>query len=40
MSHDVYLVGSVPLGNAEQVFRTVSAAFGSKLKRVPDGETG
>jgi len=40
MSHDVYLVGSVPLGNAEQVFRTVSAALGSKLKRVPDGETG
>jgi len=40
MGHDVYLVGSVPMANAEQVFRTVSAAFGTKLKRIPDGETG
>ena len=40
MSHDVYLVGSVPMADAEQVFETVSAAFGSKLKRIPDGETG
>jgi hypothetical protein len=40
MSHDVYLVGSVPAANAEDVFRTVSAALGSKLKRIPDGETG
>ena len=40
MSHNVYLVGSVPMANAEQVFRTVSAAFGAKLKRIPDGETG
>jgi methionine synthase II (cobalamin-independent) len=40
MSHDVYLVGSVPMANAEQVFQTVSAAFGAKLKRIPDGETG
>jgi hypothetical protein len=40
MSHDVYLVGSVPMANAEAVFRTVSAAFGAKLKRIPDGETG
>jgi hypothetical protein len=40
MSHDVYLVGSVPMATAEEVFRTVSAALGPKLKRIPDGETG
>src|SRR5262245_3103885 len=40
MSHDVYLVGSVPLASAEQVFETVSAILGPKLKRIPDGETG
>jgi hypothetical protein len=40
MSHDVYLVGSVPMANAEQVFATVSSALGPKLKRIPDGETG
>jgi len=37
--HDVHLVGSVPLDNAEQVFVTVSAALGQRLKRIPDGET-
>ena len=36
----VHLVGSVPLDNARDVFETVSAALGSKLKRIPDGETG
>jgi hypothetical protein len=40
MPHGVHLVGSVPLANAEQVFATVSAALGSRLKRIPDGETG
>ena len=40
MTHDVHLVGSVPLANAEQVFSTVSAALGRKVKRIPDGETG
>jgi len=40
MPHDVHLVGSVPLGNAREVFATVSAALGSRLKRIPDGETG
>lgn len=40
MSHDVYLVGSVPLQNARQVFEEVSAALGTKVKRIPDGETG
>ena len=40
MPHDVHLVGSVPLGNAREVFATVSAALGHRLKRIPDGETG
>lgn len=40
MSHDVYLVGSVPLANAREVFETVSAALGPRVKRIPDGETG
>ena len=35
-----HLVGSVPLPDAETVFRTVSQALGASLKRVPDGETG
>jgi hypothetical protein len=38
--HDVYLVGSVPMADAEQVFATVSAALGRRIKRIPDGETG
>ena len=40
MGHDVYLVGSVPMADPEQVFRSVSAALGSRIKRIPDGETG
>ena len=39
MSRDIYLVGSIPLDNAEQVFVEVSAAFGRKIKRISDGET-
>lgn len=35
-----HLIGSVPLADAEAVFRTVSAALGSHLSRLPDGETG
>ena len=38
--HDVYLVGSVPMANSEEVFETVSAALGRRIKRIPDGETG
>ncbi len=38
--HDCYLVGSVPMENAEAVFTNVSAALGTQLKRIPDGETG
>lgn len=35
-----HLVGSVPLADAETVFRTVSTALGPHLSRLPDGETG
>ena len=38
--HDVYLVGSVPMENAQQVFETISDALGRRIKRIPDGETG
>ena len=38
--HDIHLVGSVPMANAEQVFATVAQALGPRLKRIPDGETG
>src|SRR5205085_1956368 len=34
------LVGSMPLPDAETVFRTVSGALGQHLIRIPDGETG
>jgi hypothetical protein len=40
MPRDIYLVGSVPMANARAVFETVSAAFGPRIKRIPDGETG
>ena len=40
MARNVHLVGSVPLANAREVFETVSAALGERLKRLPDGETG
>jgi hypothetical protein len=40
MSRNVYLVGSVPLANAQEVFETVSAALGPRLLTLPDGETG
>ena len=36
----VHLVGSVPLGSAEEVFRTVADAIGDRVRRLPDGETG
>jgi hypothetical protein len=36
----VHLVGSVPLGDAERVFRTLGGRLGPHLKRLPDGETG
>lgn len=36
----VHLVGSVPLGDADEVFQTVGRALGRHLRRIPDGETG
>src|SRR5689334_19495402 len=36
----VHFVGSIPLPDAETVFRSLSAATGPHLKRLPDGETG
>jgi hypothetical protein len=40
MAHDCYLVGSVPMANAETVFTAVGAALGPRIKQIPDGETG
>jgi hypothetical protein len=37
---DIYLVGSVPMANAAEVFERIGAAFGPRIKRIPDGETG
>ncbi len=37
---NIHIVGSVPLADAETVFRTVAGALGPKLPRLPDGETG
>jgi methionine synthase II (cobalamin-independent) len=39
-ARNVYLVGSVPMANAEAVFETVGAALGPLLLTLPDGETG
>jgi hypothetical protein len=36
----VHFVGSIPLPDSETVFRTLSAATGPHLIRLPDGETG
>ncbi|HET8653082.1 MAG TPA: class I SAM-dependent methyltransferase [Gaiellaceae bacterium] len=35
-----HLVGSVPLGSGEEVFRTLGERLGDRLRRLPDGETG
>lgn len=42
-AHDpggVHLIGSVPMADAESVFRAVADALGRHLRRLPDGETG
>jgi hypothetical protein len=36
----VHFVGSVPLPDAETVFRTLTETAGPYLQRLPDGETG
>jgi len=35
-----HLVGSVPLASAEAVFRLVGGELGTRVRRIPDGETG
>jgi hypothetical protein len=40
MRDGALLVGSVPLGDAESVFRRVGEVLGPCLARIPDGETG
>ena len=37
---DTHLVGSIPLASGEAVFRQVAGALGTRLRRIPDGETG
>jgi hypothetical protein len=37
---NIYLVGSVPLASTAEVFERVSAAFGHRIARIPDGEVG
>jgi methionine synthase II (cobalamin-independent) len=39
-SPGAHLVGSVPLDDAEAVFRAVAGTLGPHLRRLPDGETG
>jgi hypothetical protein len=34
------LVGSVPLGDVDEVLRTIAAGLGDRVQRIPDGETG
>jgi hypothetical protein len=36
----LHLIGSIPLGSSEEVFRTLAKELGSHLSRIPDGETG
>jgi hypothetical protein len=35
-----HLIGSIPLGSSEEVFRTLAKELGPHLSRMPDGETG
>lgn len=37
---NIHLVGSVPLADADTVFRTIAGALGDSMHRLPDGETG
>lgn len=38
--HNVHMVGSIALSDADSVFKTLSQELGPWLKRIPDGETG
>jgi hypothetical protein len=37
---NIYLVGSVPLSSTAEVFEQISATFGRRIARIPDGEVG
>ena len=37
---DVLILGSVPLSGPEEVFRSIAATLGTRVRRMPDGETG
>jgi hypothetical protein len=39
-TREVLLVGSVGLADSEEVFRAVGPLLGSRMRRIPDGETG
>ena len=39
-SRRLHLIGSIPLDDSEQVFRTLARELGPWLSRMPDGETG
>ena len=39
-SERLHLIGSIPLGSSEEVFRTLTQELGAHLSRIPDGETG
>jgi hypothetical protein len=39
-AHPIHFVGSIPLTDAESVFRTLAVSVGDRAKRWPDGETG
>ena len=36
----VHLVGSIPLKDSAEVFQTLGTSLGTRLRRMPDGETG
>jgi hypothetical protein len=40
VSRNVHFVGSIPLADAEEVFRTTAGILGDAVRRYPDGETG
>ncbi|MQA16556.1 MAG: hypothetical protein GEV09_21185 [Pseudonocardiaceae bacterium] len=39
-AHGVHFVGTIPLTDAEEVFRTTAELVGDRVRRLPDGETG
>jgi len=40
VSHNVHLVGSIPMESADEVFDLVGLTLGDCCRRIPDGETG